>query len=91
MDETLRQWGRNIGAFRLTRRPDGSLRANGSDETMSQADLGALLTPPVTQATVSRWEAGLMEPRRSYKVQLALVLCVDVSTLFPLTRVGAAS
>lgn len=56
---------------------------------MGQADLGALMMPPVTQATVSRWEAGLMEPRRQYKPQLAKALGVDVSTLFPMTRVVA--
>lgn len=89
MDETLRLWGSNIAQFRATRRPDGTLRSSDKDPAMGQADLGALMMPPVTQATVSRWEAGLMEPRRQYKPQLAKALGVDVSTLFPMTRVVA--
>lgn len=90
MDETLRLWGHNIAAFRITRQPDGSLRPSEDAPQMGQADLGALLTPPVTQATVSRWEAGRMEPRRIYKPQLARILGVDVSTLFPMTREAVA-
>jgi transcriptional regulator with XRE-family HTH domain len=89
MHETLRLWGKNIAAFRLTRKPDGSLRATAEDDPMGQADLGRLMDPPVSQATVSRWEAGLMEPRRQYKAQLARVLGVDVTTLFPLTKAVA--
>lgn len=90
MDETLRLWGSNIAAFRLTRQPDGSLRPSAEADAMGQADLGALLDPPVSQATVSRWEAGLMEPRRHYKAQLGRILGVDVTTLFPLTRAVAS-
>jgi DNA-binding XRE family transcriptional regulator len=89
MDETMRQWGRNIARFRVTRKPDGTLRRSADDDQMSQADLGALLTPPVTQATVSRWESGRIEPRRQYKRQIAGVLGTDVDIIFPLARVVA--
>lgn len=76
MDETLRQWGENIRLRRMAMK-------------MKQEDLGALLTPKVTQGTVARWERGLMEPRRHYKSQLAAALHTDVRLLFPLTQ-GAA-
>lgn len=75
MDETLRLWGRNIATFRAAR-------------ALGQADLAARLG--VTAATVSRWEAGLIEPRRMMKVQIAQELGTDVSVLFPLTRGAVA-
>lgn len=71
MDETLRQWGENI---RLHREVIG----------LTQAQLAEQLDPPVSQATVARWEAGLMEPRRRYKAQLAPLLHTDTRILFPL-------
>lgn len=86
MDETLRLWGRNIASRRQLLRPDGTVRTSPQDGTMSQADLGAKLNPPVNQSTVARWEAGQMEPRRRYKAQLASTLMADVSMIFPLTR-----
>lgn len=89
MDETLRIWGHNIATLRSTRKPDGTSRQSTADDSMSQADLGALLAPPVTQATVSRWESGRMEPRRHYKAQIADRLGVDVATVFPLVRSAA--
>lgn len=89
MDETLRLWGRNIASLRATRKPDGSPRPSKDDPGMGQADLGALLDPPVTQATVSRWESGRMEPRRHYKAQIADRLGADVSTVFPMVRSAA--
>jgi DNA-binding XRE family transcriptional regulator len=87
--EELRTWGDNIRAHRKLRGPDGQPRRSGADATMSQAHLGELVDPPVAQSTVQRWEKGLIEPRRHYKVQLARILGVDVAQLFPLTR-GAA-
>lgn len=74
MDEVLRLWGKNIEHFRVARE-------------LSQGDLAERLQ--VTQATVSRWESGLLEPRRAMKVKLARELGTDVAVLFPLT-VGAA-
>lgn len=88
-DEVLRQWGQNIRNSRAQLKPNGDLRKSGADAEMTQAQLGALLDPPVRQSTVARWERGLMEPRRTYKAQLARVLYLDVSTLFPLTRSAA--
>lgn len=84
MDETLRLWGENIRLRRLLLNSAGEPRT--SDEApMTQEELGALLTPPVTQATVARWERGLMEPRRHYKAQLAHRLLTDARVLFPMT------
>ncbi len=89
MDETLRTWGKNIETTRNLRRPDGSVRTSSAQSGMSQTDLGELLDPPVTQATVSRWEAGVMEPRRHYKAQLAHALGVPAPALFPIEAVSA--
>lgn len=86
-DEQLRKWGKNIATTRSLRNSNGDLRRPGQDE-MSQAELGAMLDPPVTQATVSRWEAGLMEPRRAYKAQIAIALGVNPEALFPMAWVG---
>lgn len=88
-DELLVQWGKNIALTRELRTPDGGLRRVKAMAGMSQEDLGLALDPPVRQATVSRWERGLMEPGRKYKIQIASVLSVDASSLFPLTRVAA--
>lgn len=85
-DEALRTWGENIRDHRKVLRPDGVPRLSGADAVMTQEDLGKLLEPPVQQSTVHRWESGVMEPRRRYKVQLAKVLHVDVRVLFPLVR-----
>lgn len=74
MDEVLRQWGKNIETFRIAR-------------NLSQGDLADALD--VTQATVSRWESGLLEPRRAKKAKLAHVLGTDVAILFPL--IGAVA
>lgn len=89
MDITLSRWGKNIETTRQLRRPDGSLRKSNAQPAMSQADLGALLDPPVTQATVSRWESGIMEPRRHYKAQVAAALGVDPLALFPIMAVAS--
>lgn len=75
MDEVLRLWGKNIESFRIARK-------------MGQVDLAQALD--VTQATVSRWESGLIEPRRAMKVRIASVLGTDVAVLFPLTRGAVA-
>lgn len=75
MDEVLRLWGKNIATFRGAR-------------DLGQAELAEALG--VTAATVSRWEAGLIEPRRNMKVRIAQVLGTDVSVLFPLTRGAVA-
>lgn len=90
-DEILRQWGENIRTQRALLTPSGGLRMSGADREMTQADLGSLLSPPVGQSTVARWEHGLMEPRRSYKSQLAELLHLDVRMLFPLTRSATRS
>lgn len=87
-DETLRTWGENIKLRREALNPEGGLRTD-DEPAMNQAQLGELLDPPVTQATVSRWEAGLIEPRRKYKAQLAAVLHTDVRVLFPMVRTAA--
>lgn len=92
MDETLRLWGRNILSAREAHRPDGMPKANSGDgePCLTQAGLGQLLDPPVTQVTVARWEAGLREPRRHHKAQLAAVLHRDYFQLFPAVRQGVA-
>lgn len=82
--DLLRTWGKNIERHRLLRNDEGEIRRNNLEDPMSQAELGALLDPPVTQATVSRWEDGKMEPRLLYKIQIAQVLGVDAGTLFAL-------
>lgn len=64
-------WGRNIVAAR---------EALG----IEQKDLADLLNPPVTQATVSRWEGGLVEPRIASRLELCRVLAVSGEELFPL-------
>lgn len=87
-DPTLVRWGKNIERHRLLRNSRGEIRQRGQ-ESMSQAELGAMLEPPVSQATVSRWESGLMEPRRIYKTQIADALSADAETLFPLAAAVA--
>lgn len=89
-DPTLARWGRNITVQRELLTPDGDRRRNQLAPCMSQANLGEALEPPVTQATVSRWETGKMEPHRRYKVQIAAHLGVDPSALFPLPQVEVA-
>lgn len=71
MDETLRLWGVNLKNWRTARQ-------------LEQSDLAERIG--VTQATVSRWEGGKLEPRRHHKVALATALDTDVVILFPLTR-----
>lgn len=87
-DEELRQWGENIQLRRNALNSSGALRT-GDDEAMTQAQLGLLMDPPVHQSTIARWEAGLIEPRRHFKAQLATVLMTDVRMLFPMTRVAS--
>jgi DNA-binding XRE family transcriptional regulator len=89
VDETLRLWGDNIRAVREGLTPERLIRRSKDQPCLTQAQLGELLDPPVTQSTVARWEAGRYEPRRHYKRQLAHVLGTDVRFLFPM--VGAAS
>lgn len=86
-DPLLSKWGKNIRTTRCLRNGDGEMRKPGQ-ECMTQAELGASLDPPVSQATVARWEAGLMEPRRAYKVQLAESLSVAPEALFPMVAVA---
>jgi hypothetical protein len=86
----LRQWGRNIQRERAGRQPDGEPRVSGADDRMSRSDLARLLDPPVDYSTVYRWEKGLMEPRRTQKVQLARILDIDERDLFPLSAVSGA-
>lgn len=44
----------------------------------------------VSQATVSRWEAGKMAPKVDNQIEIAAVLDVDVRMLFPLVRAVTA-
>lgn len=85
MDETLRLWGENIRVRRLMLDSEGQPRTSSDDEPLTQHGLGDMLSPPVSQATVARWERGLMEPRRHYKAQLAHFLLTDARLLFPMT------
>lgn len=71
MNERMRLWGKNIKNGRT---------ALG----FSQRDLAEKLN--VTQATVSRWEAGLMAPIDDQREALAGVLCQDYFNLFPSRR-----
>lgn len=75
-DDILTRWGANI---RSARGGDGRARRNGG---LSQPQLAALVG--VNASTISRWEAGLMEPDRTHKAALALALGVSVADLFPL-------
>ena len=72
----LGQWGRNIEAVRKRLR-------------LSQAQLGAMLDPPVSQPTVARWENGKAEPRLDHKIQLCRVLRTEWRLLFPEPVVAA--
>ncbi len=49
---------------------------------ISQAEFATRLDPPVDQSTVARWEAGVMEPRRHYKPQIAELLHAAPEVLF---------
>lgn len=51
-----------------------------SDPSMSQADLAEMLG--VTQATVSRWEGGLIEPTLKHRLEIADALGVSADALF---------
>jgi hypothetical protein len=91
-DPVALAWGRNIARQRQIHTPlndeDGHLigavpRLSGADPVLSQAQLGQLFDPPVAQSTIARWEKGA-EPRRRHKVQLARILHVEVTMLFPL-------
>ena len=75
MARTLKQiHGRNIRGFR-------------EDKGESQLDMANALN--VTQATVSRWEAGLVSPRDEQKVAIAEYLGVPAFAVFPLGQVRA--
>lgn len=66
------------------RTPGERMRFLRSSLGISQADLGALLDPPVQQGTVSKWENDRIEPRRHHKAQLIRVLKTHQTFLFPL-------
>lgn len=87
VDPLLRIWGQRIADTRKLRNKHGEIRRRGQDH-MSQTDLAALTG--VQQATVSRWESGLMEPTRSKKQQIADALGVPASAIFALPMDGAA-
>lgn len=90
MDETLRTWGKNIQLRREVLNADGVPRnVKANEPSMTQAQLGEMLEPPVHQSTIARWEAGQMEPKRRHKAELARILMTDVAMLFPLTRSAA--
>lgn len=79
-DPVLVEWGKRIARTRLLRNSKGDIRRPGQ-EPMSQADLAGLCE--VSQATVSRWETGLIEPTRKHKATLAYHLGSPVDALFP--------
>lgn len=89
-DATLKRWGTNITHQRELLTPEGNRRRNKLSPCMSQADLGNALEPKVSQATVSRWESGKMEPTLARKIQIAYVLGVDPGALFPLPQAEVA-
>lgn len=89
IDPVLAEWGRNIRERRQLLNGDGRLRSSALQEPMSQRQLGEAMDPPVHQSTVARWESGAVEPRRLYKQQLAGLLQVSTSMLFPMAGTAA--
>lgn len=78
-DELLREWGRNMRLFRLTKdRRDGRPDGQGMRAMAEYLEVSA--------ATVSRWETGRMSPSDDHKVEIAEYLEVDVRAIFPLVR-----
>lgn len=73
--ELCRTWGRNIYLRR-------------KQKQLSQRQLGDKVG--VKDATVSRWESGLLVPRDDHKISIAEALEMDVRMLFPLVRTHAA-
>ena len=78
-EQLLRQWGKRIAQTRLLRNAEGEIRRPG-EPSMTQAQLAAHLG--VRQATVSRWEAGKIEPKLEHKAELCDVLGVSMDALF---------
>lgn len=85
----LEAWGANIRRFRQHFTPSGDLRRDPNLPCMTQKDLAEAMDPPVSQSTVARWEDGVMEPRRHFKIQLARQFCTDVAVLFPIVETAA--
>lgn len=79
-DPILVEWGKRIVRTRLLRNAKGDIRRPGQ-EPMSQGELAELCE--VSQATVSRWESGLIEPTRRHKAALAYHLGSPIDALFP--------
>jgi transcriptional regulator with XRE-family HTH domain len=75
-DPLLSLWGKNIAHQRE------SLK-------LSREQLAELVG--VRRPTVSRWEAGLIEPTRDRKNKIAEVLHADVSVMFPMVPIRRAS
>lgn len=75
-DPLLSLWGENIANQRKALH-------------LSREQLAELVG--VRRPTVSRWEAGLIEPTRDRKNKIAEVLHADVRVMFPLVPIGKAS
>lgn len=78
-----RKWGRNISRRRVAFNPLAEPRGP-NEPAMSQCDLAEHMG--TNQSTVSRWEAGLVEPTLERKLELAALLRTDVEILFPLIQ-----
>jgi len=82
IDPLLEVWGRGIRTLRLSVNAHGEPLAD-DEEPLTQEQLGNELDPPVRQSTVARWEAGLREPRRRYRKQIAEYFGLPQEWVFP--------
>lgn len=80
-DPLLLAWGLGIRWLRLHHDAHGNTLEDGA-EPMTQAQMGDSLDPPVSQGCVAKWEAGLREPKRRYKKQIADLFEVPQATIF---------
>ena len=72
MSQTLyRLWGKNMKLYR---------EAKGVSREQMAGDLHS------TEATLSRWEAGVVMPNDERKIEIADYLGIPAVTLFPLVR-----
>lgn len=73
MGERQITWGENIRAARGAR-------------GLTQEALGKALEPPVTQATVARWEGGISTISDDRRIQVSDALGLRPQFLFPVIR-----
>lgn len=73
MSETVNAINKQIGA---------NLRRARAAKGMSRQELGALLTDPVTQQAIDKYEAGKMRLSASAMVEIATVLGCSIADLF---------